>query len=262
MLRAIRFSVVVVLVLCGLGPLSAQNKPEIQVVGFTVAAVDKDSEFEQSLVPGSQPGMQIYVRVKLPGRYILELDDQGQQAKLEDSTGQNLKMREGGFSFFANIAEDHQAVTVPFSTETIPASTADTVTLKGEAAVICGSDSTESSVAAELKEAATLQLGKTSAKVTGIGTGFEENSTSIDFESNQPFNTIQELRFVDGSGEEHVAQSRGSGSFGFGNDVTYSQSYEFPAAADAIKSVKVKYFTKVETVKVPIDVKIGLGLGR
>ncbi len=250
------------LIVCGVGllPLYGQEKSELQVVGLTIAAVDKESEYEQSLVQGTQSGTQVYVRVKLPGRFILELDDKQQAVQMEDSTGQNLKSRESSFGVFADISEDHQSVTIPFSAESLPAKDSDSITLKGEATVICGSELTEQTTPVELKADATVQLGKTPAKITSIGSGFEENSTSIDFESNQPFKAIQELAFVDASGTAHAAESRGSGSFGFGDEMTYSQSYEIPVAADSIKAVKVKYFTKVDGVKVPIDLKVNLGL--
>jgi hypothetical protein len=243
--------------------VSGQSKSELQVVGLTIAAADPASEYGQSLLPGTQPGTQVYVRVALPEQYILELAEKGHAIELSDQSGKALPASDSpNFGFYATVSEDHHAVVMPISSSGVPPTGTEHLVVKGEVAVMCGSELTESEVDVKLAESEMIELGSTSAKITSIGTGFEENTASVDLESKSPFNAIKELRFVDAGGKEHVAQPRGSGRFGFGGDVTYSQSYEFGAAAEDIKSVKLSYFKDIVTVKVPLDLKVGLGLGQ
>ena len=72
------------------------------------------------------------------------------------------------------------------------------------------------------------------------------------------FNKNSQATFMD-AGKEVESSSGGSGSFGFGGDVTYSQSHQIASESKTLV-FEVIYFLKAVEVKIPVSLEFGLGL--
>jgi hypothetical protein len=263
MIRVRRFVLISVLAAtCGSVKTPAQE-PQTSVVGLSVAHKDPDSRFDQSLVPSMPVGTQVYVRIQLAGRTVLRVNGKATQIELRNADGEAL---EGGgendFAFFASIAEDRQSVIVPIKATAAPAPGTTSLRLEGEIACDCGSDPTSRTADVKIAVDEELTLGELQVKVTTVDDGFEPDAKMISFESKSPFDALSSVEFLDTSGEVIESSSGGSSSFGFADEMTYSRSYQVKSSPEKIAKIKVAYFQKVETVKVPVDLKFGLDLGQ
>lgn len=239
----------------------AQDKPA--VVGFSIAKKDAASEYDQSYVPGTQAGVQIYLRISLPKNTILKVDGENTSLKVTDSASKELAGNENSdVSFFASIADDKHSAIVPVQCTDLPSAGATSLTVSGTAALSCGADPKSETVAIAIKEGGELKLGPVTASITGIEDGFEPETKRINLEGKTSFDTFESIVFLDKKGNEVETSSAGGGSFGFGGDMTYSKSYQIKGDTADIASAKISYFQKIDSVKVPIDVKFGLDLGK
>ena len=73
------------------------------------------------------------------------------------------------------------------------------------------------------------------------------------------FDSIAKVEFLDSKGSAIENSEGGSGSFGFGDDVTYSKSWQIASDAKTVK-VRISYYAKTESVKLPCSLKFGLRL--
>lgn len=235
----------------------------VSVVGISIAQKDPASEFNQSYVPGSQPGVQVYLRVALPKNTILKVNGENTTLKVVDSKDQELTANEGtDLSFFSSISDDQHAVIIPVQCSDLPSSGATHLKVTGEATLDCGADPKTETLDIKIAADAELKLGPVTAKVLQIDDGFQENSKRIELESKNSFDTIASLTFVDAKGKEMPANPQGGGSFGFGGDMTYSRSYQIEGDPAQVAKVKITYFQKVEPVKVSVDAQVGFDLGK
>ena len=111
-----------------------------------------------------------------------------------------------------------------------------------------------------LEEGKELKFGPLDATVGEIGDAFGEPfKKTFQMSSKMPFDSIASIEFVDAEGKTVESSNGGSGSFGFGGDITYSRSWQIASDAKSIKA-RVSYYSKTETLKVPCKLEFGLGL--
>jgi hypothetical protein len=235
----------------------SQDKPE--VVGFSVAKKDAGSDYGQSYVPGTDAGLQIYLRVSLPKNTILKVDGDKTSLKVKDSANKELATDDNFMSFKASIGDDKHSAVVPIQCTDFPSAGSTSLTVFGEATLSCGADEKTETVSVTIKEGNELKLGPVTAKVTQIGDGFQPDRKSVELESKVSFDQIESLVFLDATGKE-IETSPGA-SFSSGN-ISYSQGFQFAGNPSDIAKAKISYFQKIESVKVPVDVKFGMDLGK
>jgi hypothetical protein len=132
--------------------------------------------------------------------------------------------------------------------------------VEGDLVLVVGRDLKTVDVEIVVEEGAELKFGPVDATVGQIGDAFGEPfKKSIELSSKKSFDAIATVEFVDAKGEAVESSGGGSGSFGFGGDVTYSRSWQIASDAKSIKA-RVSYYTKTEAVKVPCKLEFGLGL--
>ncbi len=245
----------------GSGGWAQDDDPE--VVGFSVAKKDAGSEFGQSYVPGTQAGLHIYLRVALPKNTILNVDGEKTSFQVKDSGNKELSADDNSnMSFMASIADDKHSVILPVQCTELPSAGATSLTVSGSATLNCGADAKTETVAIAIKEGDELKLGPVAAKVMQIGDGFEPDSKRLELESKDSFDKLENVVFIDAHGKEVETSPAGSGSFGFGGDMTYSKVYQFKGNPAEIAKAKITYFQKFEAVQVPVEVKFGMDLGK
>jgi hypothetical protein len=81
---------------------------------------------------------------------------------------------------------------------------------------------------------------------------------AVTLQSSSPLRAIKELTFLDADGKKIEHSRMSSGASGWGGKKTYTVTYGLAKKVDSV-SVKVVWFTKTDTVKVPLEVKVSVG---
>jgi hypothetical protein len=163
-------------------------------------------------------------------------------------------------NFRLSLNEKPEKGLVSMRTSEIPAKGTKQIQIEGDLVLVVGRDLKTVDVEIVLEEGKELKFGPLDATVGEIGDAFGEPfKKTFQMSSKKPFDSIASIEFVDAKGKTVESSSGGSGSFGFGDDVTYSRSWQIASDAKSIKA-KVSYYTKTETLKVPCKLEFGLGL--
>jgi hypothetical protein len=207
-------------------------------------------------------GLSMEVMVSLPGRYITGVD--AKESPLDhfkdDKDNVLFKKSRGLFGggtlwvqeYGTRITPDGEAVTVMIRGTEPPGKGAERILLKGSLNVKCGSDAkvTETKEMA-MKPKEEAEVGPFKVRVGQFGSSVEvvsneENIKNVEF--------LEDKSKVITTGMPNRVQLPSEKG-----KMSYHYNYFLVGKREKF-SVKVHYFTKVETVKVPLDLHVGLGL--
>ena len=239
----------------------AQDKVKLQIAGFSVGQKDPSSDFGQGLSMMRQPGLEVDLHFHAPKETVLSLDAKKTKIVLKQDDGTELPLEEmfdGNFRL--NLDEKPEKGVLSMRTSEIPAKGTKQIQLEGDLVLVVGRDLKTVDVEIALEEGKELKFGPLDATVGEIGDAFGEPfKKTFQLSSKKPFDAIASIEFVDAKGKVIESSSGGSGSFGFGGDITYSRSWQIASDANSIKA-KVSYYTKTEILEVPCKLEFGLGL--
>jgi hypothetical protein len=238
-----------------------QEKVTLQIAGFSVGQKDPSSEFGQGLSMMRQPGLEVDLHFHAPKETVLSLDTKQTTIELKQDDGTELPLEEmfdGNFRLSLN--EKPEKGLVSMRTEKIPAKGTKSIQMEGDLVLVVGRELKTGDVEIVLDEGKELKFGPLNVTVGQIGDAYGEPfKKSFELSSKKPFDSIATIEFFDAKGKAVESSSGGSGSFGFGGDITYSRSWQIASDAKSIKA-KISYYTKTETLKVPCKLEFGLGL--
>jgi hypothetical protein len=238
-----------------------REKVTLQIAGFSVGQKDPSSDFAQGLSMMRQPGLEVDLHFHAPKETVLSLDTKQTTIVLKQDDGTELPLEEmfdGNFRLSLN--EKPEKGLVSMRTSEIPAKGTKHIQMVGDLFLVVGRDLKTVDVEIVLEEGNELKFGPVDATVGQIGDAFGEPfKKSFELSSKKPFDSIAAIEFVDAKGKTVESSSGGSGSFGFGGDMTYSRSWQIASGAKSIKA-RVSYYTKTETLEVPCKLEFGLGL--
>ena len=238
-----------------------QEKVTLQIAGFSVGQKDPSSEFGQGLSMMRQPGLEVDLHFHAPKETVLSLDTKQTTIELKQDDGTELPLEEmfdGNFRLSLN--EKPEKGLVSMRTAIIPAKGTKSIQMEGDLVLVVGRELKTGDVEIVLDEGKELKFGPLDVTVGQIGDAYGEPfKKSFELSSKKPFDSIATIEFVDAKGKAVESSSGGSGSFGFGGDITYSRSWQIASDAKSIKA-KISYYTKTETLKVPCKLEFGLGL--
>lgn len=237
-----------------------QEKAKLQIAGFSVGQKDPSSEFGQGLSMMRRPGLEVDLHFHAPKETVLSLDTKQTSLVLKQDDGTELpldEMFDGQFSLSLN--EQPEKGVVSMRTSEIPAKGTKQIQVEGDLVLVVGRDLKTVDVEIALEEGKELKFGPLDVTVGQIGDAFGEPfKKSFELSSKKSFDAIAKVEFVDAKGKAVESSNGGSGSFGFGGDMTYSRSWQIASDAKSIKA-KVSYYTKTEALKVPCKLEFGLG---
>ena len=72
----------------------AQEKPQLEIAGFSLSKKDPNSEFGQGLSRMRSPGLEVDVYFQLPGETVLSLDNKASNIVLKTNAGTELPLAE------------------------------------------------------------------------------------------------------------------------------------------------------------------------
>lgn len=237
------------------------EKVTLQIAGFSVGQKDPSSDFGQGLSMMRQPGLEVDLHFHAPKETVLSLDAKQTSLVLKQDDGTELPLEEmfdGNFRLTLN--EKPEKGVLSMRTSEIPAKGTKQIQLEGDLFLVVGRDLKTVDAEIVLEEGKELKFGPLDATVGEIGDAFGEPfKKTFQMSSKTPFDSIASIEFVDAKGKTVESSNGGSGSFGFGGDITYSRSWQIASDAKSIKA-RVSYYSKTETLKVPCKLEFGLGL--
>lgn len=239
----------------------AQDKPVVEVAGFSVAKKDPKSEFGSSYSNFHQPGLNVDLFFMLPGKTVLSIDQKQTAMTLSTDDGGALELREQFDGVVnLNLREDNSSGILQLRSDALPGAKSTALIVDGTAVLIVGKDLKTEDVTVTIEEGAAVKIGGIEATIGEIGEAFGDPfKQQFSLSAKSSFDALAKLEFVDAKGNLIESQSAGGGSFGFNDDITYSQGWQIASEAKQV-TMRVSWFTKTEAVKLPVKLKFGLGL--
>jgi hypothetical protein len=112
----------------------------------------------------------------------------------------------------------------------------------------------------KLTKGTKISAGQTSFMVGDVSPNdFGEAKLRVTLENKTGFDAIRSIVFLDAQGNEIKTEQMGSSRAGFNDEFTYGQSYGLPDKVDSV-TLKISYFEKVESIEIPLDLKVSVGL--
>lgn len=190
-------------------------------------------------------------------------DDKGKDLTKAEDTKQQRFSRDAGFSMSSNISEDGKVCVSEVDAPGVPSKGATVMTVNGTLvfrAATKKQDFTAENVA--LKAGSAIKAGAVAFNITETGKpqwGGDDDAFAVTLEAKQDVSSIAGIEFFDAAGKKIEAKRGSSSSMSFGNNVTVTWQYNLKAKADAAKIV-VSYWTDMQKLTVPVDLKVGLGM--
>ena len=144
--------------------------------------------------------------------------------------------------------------------DAVPAKGAGKITLKAKLAIKCGSGEKTHTEKVALKAGTQIKFPPAPMKVNSVkGESWGSMKMTFTITSDKPTESIKKIVFLGADGKEIKHSQLGRGRSGFGGKMTYETSYGLAKKVDSI-TLKITYYTKVESVAVPVDLSLGVGL--
>ena len=185
-------------------------------------------------------------------------DDQGSDLTAAPEAGNNF----GFFGpFNASISNDGQKCQVTATLPGVPKQGSTKINFDATLTILCGKDEkTEEQRDFALEPGSEITIGPVPLKVESAeDQDFGDVKFAVSFTSEKPRDAIKSLEFIGPDGEVLELQPMGSGSFGFGDQITYQASYGLKEKVDKV-TVRMTYYSAVETLTVPVKIETGVGL--
>ncbi|REK17290.1 MAG: hypothetical protein DWQ37_06710 [Planctomycetota bacterium] len=246
---------------------AASAEMKVEVVGLGIhKEIKRASSPGGATMFGGFPGTQISLMIGDGARTIIGLDEE--QSKItfcRDDKGTDLqKGSSGGPAGFGELrfqtSDPSQAAVVEIIEPSIPTANATRIGISGELHLICG----EGEATQDLPEVALAQGTKIDGPVPIViqqvqPQQFGDMKMMIALQSSSPMSTIKKLAFLDAAGNEIPMESMSSGSFGSGNNMTYTRMLGLGEVVDKA-AVRIVSYETTETVKVPLKMVFSIGL--
>lgn len=130
----------------------------------------------------------------------------------------------------------------------------------GAFVLIAGADLKTIDVNLKLAEGTTVKIGPIDLSVVQVGPAFGDPFRQLfGLSGSKPLDTIQKVEFLDDKSETIESSDRGSGSFGFGENMTSSKSWQIATDVKTFNA-RVSYFSRTAPVNLPSKLSFGLGL--
>jgi hypothetical protein len=235
----------------------AKTKAAVKVIGLDV---HRTTENEQIFT--FNPGTTVEVILAQPGKFILAIDPKA--SKLESFTDdkktdltktKSLFGREWLNATLLRFSKDNAHCAFQIYAPSTPAEGASKLQVKANLAVVIGKEEKT----AEQKNV-TLKAGE-KAKLDAIDMtvekGFPEGKqVTASFITSE--RSIKSLEFIDSKGKAIPQVFTNTNPTFAGGKNQFQTTCSLPVQADPI-TVKVTYFSKTETVKVPVELSFGVG---
>ncbi len=248
----------------GKDPDARRNR--VDVVGMGVFVPDPDSRFGRPYY-GNQKGTLLALRVVRPGKTILRLDAESSTLKAftDDRDTVLAKPGKGGrfderwLGPFPQISDDRHAVVFDVRSEKLPAPGSASLTLRADVVLVCGSDLKTSSVDTKLADDAAFDFGPVSVtvdKVRKVERGGKD-AWAVSLRSDR--SVVEAVREWSLLEDGQAVKFAPMGRWSTGQRHYYTFSLDGDPAGRTF-TFQATYYAKTETLTIPVDRTVGLGL--
>jgi hypothetical protein len=209
---------------------------------------------------GRPPGLEVGLAVAIPKSHILMLDGKKSALKLTTAKGVDLPL-DKYFDSKVNsqIGNDHARAVAQIRATELPPQGTTTLKVTGKLVRIIGQAPKTEKGVLTVEQGAKIKTAGIDAEIMQVSEAFSAPYKKMfELSAKSAFNKNSQATFMD-AGKEVESSSGGSGSFGFGGDVTYSQSHQIASESKTLV-FEVIYFLKAVKVKIPVSLEFGLGL--
>jgi thiol-disulfide isomerase/thioredoxin len=250
--------------------LETSPPPIAESTSFTVKAtgihIQRHLTDEQlALIPGGRNGMVVQLLISAPGKRIVGIDESHSTiSKFSDDNGSELRKYdegdfwEGAFTHEARTSQDGHSSAVEIASAAEPSLDATKIILKGSLVIkIAGTERSLESKDVLLQPDSKFEVGPYEMKLAEIKTkDLRENmkvGLTLNFDGDP--DAIRSIKFFDPLKREiGIAAIRSTSS-----DNHNTREYQLSERPKTI-TVHLDGYEKLDKVKVPVDLQIGLGL--
>lgn len=262
-----RTSILVSISLLAPATLVAQDKPAIEVISVTAK---KKPKLKLSLF--GQEGLEIRMATQLKGKSVLSVDkEKSAVTSFTDDTGADLSggLKKGnGMFFWAQLQsgfgndKPKDIADLKIRCGTLPKPGAGKVHLQAKLGLVTAAGTKSETVKVACKKDTEFTVGPYQFKIIEAKPPkWGKAKMVLRLESKKSLVGIAKIEMVDGNGKAVKTENAGSGSMSFAGKTTYTKGVGLPVVADEA-TLKFTLHQQMETVVLPIDMKIGLGLSQ
>jgi hypothetical protein len=244
------------------------KSPETQPASIVAWNVRRgpDKGFASGLWLHNESGVEMTLVLDMPQQEILSIDGSKAAITCADDKGTDLLVKNPkslgrpGLEEAGLAADGHSAKLV-LRTYFSPAESATQISLKGTIGVSCGINLKKiRQQNVSLSIGSKFQLGSIEFEVRAPQSRARDvNNVGVEFSSHSVLRAIKTLRFLDASGKEIKSESTGSGMNSDGHTRTEFRDYAVFGQASTV-TIEADLFTDSQTIQVPIDLKLGVGV--
>jgi len=246
----------------------AKGKVQVEVIALEVnrpLPADKSKLFLYGI---PTKGTTLKLLIVLPGKNIIGRDTAGcKLTTFADDKGTDLSKTRGwgshpGWlgSFGPRISKDAQACIMELRSDAAPAKGAGKIILKAKLALKCGSGETTYTEKVAMKAGTLIKFPPAPMKVGSVKDGdWGGMKMAFTVTSDKSTESIKKVALLGPGGKEIKHRTLGRGRSGSPGKMTYETTYGLAEKVDSV-TLKITYYDKVETVAVPVDVSVGVGL--
>jgi len=261
--EAMRSLAVFLAVLLTVSVAVAQDQADVSAVALKVGReIPEDKEGKLSF---HQEGTTLTLVVRRADKCFVGMDDRKTKlAALTDDKGTSLLRPSkwvSGISSFPRFSEDGHVCVVDVIGTALPAKGAKTIRVKASLAMKCAEgEKTAVQKGLVLKKGSKLTGGPVPWTIEEVGkSDWGDAKLAVTVTGGVSHEMIKEFAFLDADGKK-VKHSIGMrSSSGARNHMTYKVTYNLERKVDVV-DVKVTYYEKLETIAIPVDLEVGVGL--
>ena len=196
--------------------------------------------------------------------------DDSKLESMTDDKGNNLLAAEKksfmttpGFGSWPKISDDNKAVFLEVQGPGVPQQGAAAIDLKGKIVLSIGKETkTIENKDAVLMIDTKIKTGVTEMEINSVGKpSWGDMALSITFKGKGDLSAIKEVKFYDEAGTEIESKKGSTSSWGFGGPKTFSVEYQIKKKVGKA-TIKVTYWSDLKSVEVPLNIKVGIGVGK
>ena len=249
------------------GPLSTAK---VTVQGLRVVREgyggDEWGNTELKPLNAHEKGTTLAFLVVMPNGGLIDLDEDASKVNaFTDNTGKNLlekrQFGEPGFGDFLEISEDGKACMIDIEGGGIPSKGAMGIKASGTLAFKTATqkkDFMQKDV--PFIVGSKINAGFVSFEIAEVGKPeWGDAQLEINLKTQQDISAVAEIKFLDATGQEIESNLSSWGSMGFGNRMTYQQSYTLAEKVNG-GTILVSIWTDMKTQTIPFNINTGLGL--
>ena len=238
-----------------------KTKASVRTIGLAISKPSKVGDSDQ--IASFNPGTTVDVVITQPGKFILGIDPKASKlTAFTDDKKTDLSKRPSTFgrewlnASLLRFNKDNSQCPFQIYAPNVPVEDAERILVQATIAVLCGKEEkTAEQKDLSLKVGQKATLGSISLTVQK---GYPEGK-QITVALATPERSIKSVEFLDSKGK--TIKQNFTNTFMMFNNMgkpEYQTSCSLPVPSEPV-TVKVVYFSKTETINVPVDLKIGVG---